>query len=388
MAGGALLAPALPEMTGPLQTTTQAIGLLMSVFTFSTAVFTLIIGVFIDRVNRKQILVPSLVIYGLTGIFSYFIADFSSLLILRFVQGIGVAGMMTLAFLIIGDAYKGYESVQAISKMSMSLAIGAISAPLIGGSLASMGWNTPFLFYVLSLPFALIVTVILPETRAQNQGMRHRGMKDVMSSLRDFPIICTIFMGFAIFFLLYSLIIYVPFMLKNEFGFLSGESGLMLAIEGIAVVIMASRVSTLANRFSIIRVITAGFLMVGISLVCMPWTGTIIAIFLLLLLFGAGYGLAQTAIDAQIIHVTPHHSKGGVLSIHTCMKYMGMSLSPIFLGIILTYTGLQSVFIIAGVFGIIIAILTYGLKNRFNVPVVYSVSDMNITEKNEIKSPD
>lgn len=378
MAGGALLAPALPEMVVPLQTTAQATGLLMSVFTLSTAIFTLILGHFIDRADRKKILIPSLVVYGLTGIISFFISNFEHLLILRFIQGIGVAGMMTLAFLIIGDSYRGYDSVQAISKMSMSLAIGAISAPLIGGGLAWYGWNYPFLFYALSLPFALVVTVFLPETRDKNQNVSNKGMKEAFSSLRKLPILCTIVMGFAIFFLLYSLIIYVPFMLKEGFGYSSVQSGLMLAIEGVAVVLLASRVRNLASRFSLIRVIITGFFLVGISLLCISFTDSIIAVFILLLLFGAGYGLAQTAIDAQIIYVSPTMSKGGILSIHTCMKYLGMSLSPVVLGIILTISDLHTVFIICGIVGIFIALATYSVKNNFNFPVIQSVSDTKI----------
>jgi hypothetical protein len=70
--------------------------------------------------------------------------------------GIGVAGMLSLAMLIAADVYKGRESLHAMSRVSMAIAIGSVSAPLIGGGLASLGWNYPFLFYVLSLPFAFI----------------------------------------------------------------------------------------------------------------------------------------------------------------------------------------------------------------------------------------
>ncbi len=372
MAGGSLLAPVLPEMIDPLQTTAQAVGLLMSVFTLSTAVFTLALSHFIERVDRKRILVPSLLIYGLTGLAAFFTDSFGILNILRFIQGISVAGMMTLAFLIIGDAYRGIDSIHAISRMSMSLAIGAITAPLIGGILANIGWNYPFLFYLLSIPFALMVVTTLPETREQKQNLTHAGIREAVSSLKEFPVIYTIFLGFSIFFLLYALIIYIPFILKEMFDFSSGKSGLMLAIEGIAVVILASQMRKLSHKFSMIRVITMGFFLVGISMLCISYTTSIVSIFLLLILFGAGLGLAQTGIDAQIIQISPARTKGGILSIHTCMKYMGMSLSPIILGIILSFSGLQIIFIISGVFGIGIALITFVLSKRFDGFIAHS----------------
>ncbi len=215
MAGGALLAPVLPEMVGPLHTTTQDVALLMSVFTISTAFFTLLIGHFTDRVNRKRILIPCLLIYGLTGLVSFFVADFPSLLLLRFLQGIGVAGMTTLAMLVIGDVYTGLDRVAAMSKISITFALGSVFAPVIGGGLALFGWNYAFLFFALSLPFAVLVILFLPETRVPAATAQHSGMAGALKCLKDLPILATVFMGFSIFFLLFAMMIYVPFMLKG-----------------------------------------------------------------------------------------------------------------------------------------------------------------------------
>lgn len=368
MAGGAVMAPVLPEMVGPLHTTDAGIGLLMSVYTISTAIFTLVIGHFMDKVNRKKILVPCLILYGLPGLVCFFISDFQSLLILRFLQGMGVGAMLTLALLIIGDVYKGYDSVRAISKISISIAIGAVSAPLIGGLLAIFGWNYPFLFYALSLPFALIVITFLPETKSEESTGVHKGIMNAFTALKDIRIFYTVFMAFATFFLLFALIVYVPFLLKNLFGFSAGISGLMLAVEGIAVIIMASRVRMLTTRYSPIPVIVVGFFLVGLSLALLSFLPSVAGIIILLLVFGAGFGLAQTTIDVLIVSISARESRGGVLSIHNCMKYIGQSLSPVIFAIILVYFGLNMVLLIAGIFGLLMAPMTFAMKNKFDSP--------------------
>lgn len=365
MAGGALLAPVLPEMVEPLQTTSHEVGLLISAFTLSTAIFTLVIGHFIDRVNRKKILVPCLVIYGLTGLVSYFTSDMQLLLILRFIQGIGAASLLPLVMLVVADVYKGHESLHAMSRVSMALAIGSVSAPLIGGGLASFGWNYPFLFYALSLPFAFVVLTSLPETRVQKDSDNHKGIINGFKALKELKIIYTIFLGFAIFFLLYSVLIYVPFMLKNVLGYTAKEAGLMLAFQGIAIIFTVSRVKSLASKYSKTTIIAAGFVLSGLALLSLSFAHSIVAVLPLLLLFGAGYGLAQTAIDTQIIHIAPSESKGGVLSIHNTMKFVGTCLSPIVLGIILSYFDLETVFIVAGSFGLLVALITYLMRNIF-----------------------
>ncbi|WP_406670906.1 MFS transporter [Methanolobus sp. ZRKC4] len=365
MAGSAILAPVLPEMVTPLNTTSHEIGLLISVYTISTAIFTLVIGHFIDRVNRKSILVPCLVIYGLMGLVSYFVSDLQSLLVMRFIQGIGVAGMMSLTMLVIGDVYKGHESVHAMSRVSMAFAIGAVSAPLIGGGLAILGWNYPFLFYALSLPFAFLVIFFLPETKVQKENGSHKGIFNVLPALKDLRILYTVFLSFAIFFLLFSVIIYMPFMLKAVFGYTAKQAGLVLAFQGLAVILMASRVKVLVTKHSMIQVIATGFALVGLAILSISFANSIVIVLLLMLLFGAGYGLAQTTIDAQIIQISSSESRGGVLSIHNTMKYTGQSLSPIVFGIVLLNFNIDTVFMISGFLGLLIALTTYLMKAIF-----------------------
>jgi len=365
LAGGALLAPVLPEMVGPLHTTTQNVALLMSVFTISTAFFTLIIGHFTDRVNRKRILVPCLLIYGLTGLVGFFITDFPLLLIVRFLQGIGVAGMTTLAMLVIGDVYTGLDRVAAMSRISITFALGSVFAPIIGGGLALFGWNYAFLFYALSLPFAVLVILFLPETRVPAETMHHNGMIGALRCLRDLPILATVFMGFSIFFLLFAMMIYVPFMLKESFGYASGASGVMLAVPGITCILMAPLVKPLTGKYSLPLVIAAGFIGVGLPMLFLAGVQSVATVVLLLLVFGAGLIFAQTAIDVQLIQLSPLATRGGVISIHSCMKYIGQSAAPIVLGIILVIFGLNTVFIVAGILGVLIALMTYLMKNRF-----------------------
>jgi len=369
LAGGALLAPVLPEMVGPLHTTTQDVALLMSVFTLSTAFFTLAIGHFTDRVNRKRILVPCLLIYGISGLVGFFLADLPSLLILRFVQGIGVAGMTTLAMLVIGDVYTGLDRVAAMSKISITFALGGVFAPVIGGGLALFGWNYAFLFYALSLPVAVLVVVFLPETRIPSATAHQNGITDAVRCLKNLPIVATIFMGFSIFFLLFALMIYVPFMLKGAFGYASGASGLMLAVPGITCILFAPQVKPLTGKYSLPVVIAAGFACVGLAMLFLACAPSVAAVILLLLVFGAGLILAQTAVDVQLIQLSPPKTRGGVISIHSCMKYIGQSAAPIVLGIVLVFFGLDAVFVVAGILGVLVALMTFAMKKRFVSPV-------------------
>jgi predicted MFS family arabinose efflux permease len=156
-------------------------------------------------------------------------------------------------------------------------------------------------------------------------------------------------------------------MLENVLGYTAKEAGLMLALQGIAIIITTSRIKSLASKYSKTIIIATGFVFVGLAIISISLAHSIVAVLPLLLLFGAGYGLAQTAIDTQIIHISPSESKGGVLSIHNTMKFIGTSLSPIILGIVLSYFSLEAVFIVAGSFGLIVALITYLMKSFFEI---------------------
>jgi predicted MFS family arabinose efflux permease len=154
-------------------------------------------------------------------------------------------------------------------------------------------------------------------------------------------------------------------MLKAMFAYTAKQAGYVLAFQGMAVIIMASRVKVLVTKYSMIQVITTGFALVGLAILSIPFANSIVAVLLLMLIFGAGYGLAQTTNDAQIIRISPSESRGAVLSMHNTMKYTGQSLSPIVLGIVLLNSNLDTVFILAGILGLLIALTTYLMKNIF-----------------------
>lgn len=300
------------------------------------------------------------------GLFSFFAIDLETLLVLRFVQGVGIAGMMSLIMLVIGDVYEGLDRVQSMGRISMAIAIGSVTAPLIGGGLATVGWNYPFLFYVLSLPFALLVWVLLPETKDYSHHENAKGLGEALRALKDKRIAYTVFLSFAIFFLLFSIVVYIPFMLKEVFGFAAKEAGLVLSIQGFAIILVASSIKKLAARLSLPVIIGSGFILMGVSIFLISINTQLPVLFLLLLFFGAGFGLAQVSIDSQIIQISPARSRGGVLSIHNTMKYVGQSAAPVLLGMVLLYFGLQTVFLLAGIFGLLVAVTTFAVRIWFD----------------------
>jgi len=81
-----------------------------------------------------------------------------------------------------------------------------------------------------------------------------------------------------------------------------------------------------------------------------------------------------------IVQIAPSESKGGVLSIHNTMKYIGQCLAPIILGIVLLHFDLNTVFIVSGSFGLLVALMTYLMKNSFENSGVEHIKEAKETK--------
>ncbi|MGH7997912.1 MAG: MFS transporter, partial [Brasilonema sp.] len=142
------LNPILPTIGKSFNLSPQQIGLIMTSFLVPIAIGTPIFGVLADRIGRKKILVPSLLLFALGGTLSAFAQDFRSLLEWRFLQGIGAASLETLSLTMIGDLYSGKMLTTAMALSASMIGISATVYPLIGGGLAQLNWRYTF---VLSL---------------------------------------------------------------------------------------------------------------------------------------------------------------------------------------------------------------------------------------------
>lgn len=368
MSGSALLGPVLPTIVQPLNTSRESVGLVLAVYTFSTAIFTLVIGSITDKISHKKILVPCLILNGLTGITAFFVDDFMLLLFIRFIQGSAVAGMTPLVMTMIGSLYSGKDRIQAMSKRSMTIALGSILLPFIGGSIGVLGWNFPFLFYSLTIPIALIAVIVLPETNPEDpSNITTISFKEFLAALKDFRVYYTIFLSFAIAFLMYSVVIYLPFILKESFNFTSQGAGTALSLRGASVIVVASQARKLSDKYPEHIVMALGFCLLSFAMVGFPFVNTVNSTFLLLLLFGIGFGMVQPFLTTLIIQVAPQNMLGGIVSVFNTMKYIGQTAAPSILGLILLYFNMEMVFIISSLFGFTISLSVYFAKGKFSV---------------------
>ncbi len=143
--------PALPEIAAEL--TPFAVNraqLVLVAFVLGIGLGTLFAGPISDATGRKPAITAGFIIY-IVGAGLAIVADsIETLLIARFIQGLGAAGPRIVGLALIRDLYQGREMARVTSFVMMVFILVPAVAPAIGqGIIALTGWRGVFAAFIL-----------------------------------------------------------------------------------------------------------------------------------------------------------------------------------------------------------------------------------------------
>ena len=140
-----LLVPSLPLVAAGLGSSQGDIQLTMTAVLMGFAMGQLFYGPLSDRFGRRALLLPGLTLYVLASLLCGSSTDLPSLVVGRFLQGLGGAAGMVLARAIILDHWTGTEASRVLSWVAVIAFMTPVCAPLIGGYVASVThWSLVF----------------------------------------------------------------------------------------------------------------------------------------------------------------------------------------------------------------------------------------------------
>lgn len=356
--GGSLVAPILPSMIEPLNTSEEMVGLVMSVYTFAALISTPFIGILADRYGRKRVLLPLLVLYGLAGFSISMVESFGAVLVLRTFQGIGGAGMMSLGVTLVGDIFSGRARAQAMGYRSSSQSFVNAGIPFISGTVATLAWYYPYYIYILSLPLALITYRYLNVEEKTSQSGFGTYFRSILVVMKDKKTLWVYICNLFVFILLYGLIVYVPICIVNNLELSTVYTGLTLSVGSAVAAITATQAGRLFYRFLNHQLVIMGFALCGIALLMISFTESYIFLIPSIIIWGMGFGTVFPALNTIVTQLVSSQLRAGVVSGFTTMTYIGQTLSPPLFGMVLSYSSLEYVFITASILSLVPIALT------------------------------
>ncbi|MGQ9532448.1 MAG: MFS transporter, partial [Desulfotomaculales bacterium] len=151
--GNSMLIPVLPAMAGALGLSALHVSLVVTLFSVPAGLAIPLAGFLSDRVGRKAVIVPGLLLYGLGGLLAglaaalHFKETFAAVLTGRILQGIGAAGTAPLAMALAGDLFQGRARSRALGIIEAANGFGKVLSPVLGAALGAWAWFAPFFLF-------------------------------------------------------------------------------------------------------------------------------------------------------------------------------------------------------------------------------------------------
>ena len=356
--GVAAIAPAFPAIAEQLRLSPRQTGLLITVFTVPGIVMAPSLGILADRFGRRRIIIPSLLLFALAGCACAFIPTFEVLLVLRIVQGSGASALTSMSVTLIGDLYSGERQSAAIGYNASVLSVGTAVYPALGGVLAGISWQLPFLLSALALPVGAAVALLIPPTgRGHDQSHSHNQdrkssaggqLRQVLRHAAGSGILVLFGLGLLQFILLYGAYMsYVPFLLSDRFGASSGTTGAVMATMSLATALMASQNRRVTAGMSLALRLSAAFVLIGGALALFVLLPRLLLIPLAAVLYGFGQGIIIPAVQGTIATRTPLELRASTITVNAMAIRIGQTVGPLTAGALYAGLGLNWTFLLA-----------------------------------------
>ncbi|CRY53980.1 MULTISPECIES: purine nucleoside transporter PunC [Yersinia] len=158
--------PAFGAMQQELQTSAGAISASLSIFLAGFAIAQLIWGPVSDKLGRKPVLLAGLGLFAIGCLGILWVETATQLLILRFIQAVGVCSAAVSWQALVVDRYRDGKANRVFATIMPLVALSPALAPLLGAWLLNhFSWRSIFVVLLVVTLLLLIPTVRLKERK-------------------------------------------------------------------------------------------------------------------------------------------------------------------------------------------------------------------------------
>ena len=349
--GVSSITPAFPVIIEKLYISPPSVGLLITVFTLPGILLTPVLGVLADRLGRKRILIPSLMLFGIAGGACALARDFNLLLGLRFLQGMGAASLGSLNVTLIGDLYSGSRRAAAMGYNASILSVGTASYPAIGGVLATLAWYYPFVLPLIAVPLGFLILFSLknPEPKAKLSFKEY--ISQALDGIKRRQVVVLLAASSITFIILYgSYLTYFPILAGESFLVTPLIIGLIMSVMSLTTAVTSSQLGKLAKKYPKKHLIMAGYAVYGAALIVFLLIPKLWMLIIPSIIFGIGHGINIPSIQTLLADLSPLEYRAAFMSVNGMVLRLGQTLGPVVMGLVFSVWGIQGVFIAGAAF--------------------------------------
>lgn len=359
--GYGIVAPVLPQYARSFDVSYSAATALISVFAGMRLLFATPAGRLMEIFGERRMYMTGLAIVAASSAACGMASNYTQLLILRGLGGIGSVLFTISAMSLIITLAPPKARGRASSMYGAGFIVGNIVGPALGSALAFLGMRAPFFIYAGTLVVAMMVVLVaLPETSGKPNFHKKRDLTGAMpfAEAAATPLyraaIITMFgnawtnMGVRI-----SLIPLVTAVALGNPSWLAGASLTAGAIGSAITVIGGGGLSDRLGRFSVVvpGIISSGLLTIALGFIDNPYlfVGTCF-------LAGLGGGLINPGNQGALADVLDGRKGGTVVSTFQMAGDVAQIVGPLVAGFIIDHSGFGWAFTVSGIIMLLAAL--------------------------------
>ncbi len=325
-------------------------GILLAASSLTMTIFAPIWGFLSDRFGRKIMVERAMFAGAFITMAMGMIDNVYQLLALRLISG-AFTGSISASISLVSSVLPGTRMGLGLGLMQVAVFLGMSVGPWIGGMIADIiGYRLTFIAGgVILLVGGLLVLTGAKEKfiRPSAESLKQGGSMKTLFAMPGFISLLVVFFIFH-----FSINIAIPILplFIEEVGHLktrvASTTGLLLAVSGATACISAAAIGYLSDRKGHKQVLVVNLFITSLMWIAHALSRNISQLLVIRILFGFAAGGNLPTMNALVGKLTPRESYGKAYGLMASMTSLGMTLGPLFGGIMASYAGLRWPFVI------------------------------------------
>lgn len=257
---------------------THEFGLLVASYSFSAAVSGVLAATFVDRFERKRLLLVVVALFALATLACALAPGYSTLLLARGMAGVFGGVMGALIHTMIGDAIPFSRRARASGIVASAFSLSTIAGVPLSLWLANhLGWRAPFaLIALLGVVFMLVGLRFLPELRHHlAEEKRAHLLSDTFSVLADGNHLRALLFSALIIFSGFTVIPYITIYAVGNVGIAQADIPIVYLVGGFATFISARLIGHWADHHGKVEIYRRVGLLAMVPLLVLTHVGVL-----------------------------------------------------------------------------------------------------------------
>ena len=364
--GAAAVAPALMPMKEHFGESEFLVSLVVGLPSLSVAITGFGMGILADRLGKVRVFFIAMIIFTISGTISFFLENFPLILVFRFILGVGITGISLTITALIGEYYTGMTRAKVIGYQAAAIGVGTLILETLGGSLADIGWNYPFLIYLIGVPIILLGLISIKDPSHIVRNPSEHG--DEMPETLDVP---NLKGRIAFCYVMVFMEMFLMFTVPMNFSYYISEMdqpyvmmGILLGIMGVSQAVFSILYTRRATRLSDYNAFALAFAMMGASLVLL-YIQFLPVTLVSMILMGCSLGLLMPTVIARLSMLSTRSSSGKVMGGYSVFLNLSNFITTlVFTPILAIFGGYCNSYLVMGIIGFVVMIAVLMFKTR------------------------